>query len=345
MGMQINFGNTAFCVPGAVVDHYMRLASETQLKVLLFLLRHNGTNVTLADCAAFLRITEEQAEEAVAFWQQTEVMHEGAIPASAFSFAAPVSAVPAQTTAPAVTAASEASPSVSPVSAQRSSKEIRLDPSEIAAEIEKSPELSGLFVLAEKSLGRPVNHMEQRSLLWLNQYLNIPTEVILMLIEFCVSIEKYSISYAESIAISWQSEGIVSLEQAEAEIKRMTREHTFTDEIRKRFELKRSPTTKQRAYLEQWQKASYPMELIQYAYEITVENIEKCDFKYIDTILRGWAESGIRERKDAEALREKPKTAAVKPGKPAKPMTQREVDKMNSYLSAVNRFKKEDSDE
>ncbi len=137
----------------------------------------------------------------------------------------------------------------------------------------------------------------------------------------------------------------MTLEQAEAEIKRMTREHTFIDEIRKRFELKRTPTTKQRGYIDQWQSANYPMELIQYAYEITVENIEKCDFKYIDTILRGWAESGVRERKDAEALREKPRSAAPKTGKSTKPMTQREVDKMNSYLSAVNRFKKEDSDE
>ena len=333
MGFQINYGTFAFAVPGAVVDHYIRLAGDKELRLLLFYLRHAGENIPLEQAAAFLHLEPEQAEEAFRFWVQADVLRQGLDPAS-MPFTVPAAAPPSP---PQPEAAHDV---ISSVGAQRSSKEIKLDPSEIAAEIEKSQELTDLFALSEKRIGRPINHMEQRSLLWLHQYLNIPSEVILMLLEYCISIDKYSISYAESIAISWQTQGIVTLSQAETEIRRMTQEHTFETDIRKRFEMKRAPTTKQRSYLDLWQKAGYPMELIQYAYEITVENIEKLDFKYINTILEGWAADGVRDVASARQLREKPSPVKKKNTR-EKPLTQREVDEMNDYLSVVNRFKEE----
>lgn len=345
MGYTIHFGTCAFAVPGAAVDHFLRLANEHQLKALLLLLRHPGENITAAQIAEFLRIPVETAQDALTFWVQADVLREDGVPMTGFAFSSPQTApqhapAPAVSAAPAEPEVDAPSPVIPTVGAQRSSKEIKLDPSEIAAQLESDANLAALFTLAEKRLGRPLNHMEHRSLLWMQQYLNIPTEVILMLLEYCVSIEKYSISYAESIAISWQTEGIVTLEQAESEITRMTREHTFLSEIQKRFELRRTPTTKQRSFIERWQQAGYELELIGYAYEITVENIERADFKYINTILEGWAAEGVRDVKAARALREKNsgnrRTSAKTP-----PMTQREMDEMNDYLSVVNRFKED----
>lgn len=367
MGFSINFGMSAFAVPGAAVDHFLRLAGETELKTLLLLLRHPSEPVTAAHIAEFLRIPVESAEEALDFWVQADVLREEGAARTGFSFAAPspvpspapvtplsgapVQSVPAQSAAPPAAPVSPEPPPdpapsepISTIGTQRSSKEIKLDPSEIASQIEGDPNLAALFTLAEKHLGRPLNHMEHRSLLWMQQYLNIPTEVILMLLEYCVSIGKYSISYAESIAIRWQTDGIVTLEQAEAEITRMTREQTFLSEIMRRFELRRSPTTKQRGFLERWQKAGYSLDLIGYAYEITVENIEKADFKYIDTILTSWTNEGVRDVNAARALREnkagKRKTSAKNP-----PLTQIEIDEMNDYLSLVNRFKADYEDD
>lgn len=340
MGYTINFGSSAFAVPGAAVDHFLRLAGENEVKALLLLLRHPGEVITAAQIAEFLRIPPESAQEALTFWIQADILRADDAPMTGFAFAAPdqrntaVPEPPAQQSAPV-----SRLPDTNPIS-QRSSKEIKLDPSEIAAQIEGDVNLAALFTLAEKRLGRPLNHMEHRSLLWMQQYLNIPTEVILMLLEYCVSIEKYSVAYAESIAIRWQTEGIVTLEQAEAEITRMTREHTFENEIRRRFELKRSPTSRQRSFIEQWQRAGYALDLISYAYEITVENIERADFKYINTILEGWAAEGIRDVSAARSLREK-NTGKRSASAKTPPMSQREIDQMNDYLSLVNRFKED----
>ena len=62
-----------FGVPNAVVDQYLKLATPSQLKVLLYLLRHSGRQVDTAELAQALTISGELAEEAVLFWQQTEL--------------------------------------------------------------------------------------------------------------------------------------------------------------------------------------------------------------------------------------------------------------------------------
>ena len=333
MGFQINYGGFAFAVPGDVVDHYIRLADSDKLKVLLFVLRHAQENVTAAAAAEYLRISEDAAQEALQFWEQADVLRSGTVQqGTAFAFAAPAASA-------AVPPASDSS-----IGTQKSSKEIKLDPSEIAEAIEGSEVLSGLFMLAEKHLGRPLNHMEQRSLLWMSQYLNIPGEILLMLIRYCVSNDIFSVSYVESIAVRWQSQGILTLEAAEAEIERMTKDHTFTGEIRRMFELKRNPTTKQKSYIELWQNAGYPMELIHYAYEIAIERIEKADFKFINTILENWITNGVKTLEDAQKLQAQPRPAKSR-SKPQPPVTQEKLDTMNEYLSLVNRFKEDDTNE
>ena len=60
-----------FGVPNAVVDQYLKLATPSQLKVLLYLLRNNGQTVDHSEIAKALAISEELVEEAALFWSQT----------------------------------------------------------------------------------------------------------------------------------------------------------------------------------------------------------------------------------------------------------------------------------
>ena len=53
-----------FGVPNAVVDQYLKLATPSQLKVLLYLLRNNGQTVDHSEIAKALAISEELVEEA-----------------------------------------------------------------------------------------------------------------------------------------------------------------------------------------------------------------------------------------------------------------------------------------
>ncbi len=326
MDYQVNFGcwGNVFAVPTAVVDHFLRLASDVQLKVLLYLLRNGGQNVSAASVAEYFRITEEQAEEAVEFWIQANILqpsHEAAVKQQ-FAFHPPAEAVPQPPKL-------EERPKT-----QRGSKEIKLDPSEIAHTLERSQELKDLFQCCENLFGRLLNHMEQRSLIWIHSYLGMRSEVLLTLLGYCVSIDKVSMSYAESIAISWMEQDITTLEQAETEIKRLTAEHSYLSRIRRMFEMQHAPTSQQKKYIELWRTAGYSMELLQYAYEITLESIEKLNFKYINTILEKWTAQGITTPEQAQKLRK-----ASSASKSA--ATAQDPAELDEYLSVVNRFRKE----
>lgn len=329
MEYQVNIGywGNLFAVPTTVVDHFSRLASETQLKVLLYLLRNAGQSINAARIAEFFRITEEQAEEAVEFWVQANILQlpseNTAAQKNSFDFA------------PVPPPAKPAEKSTSKAAVQRNSSEIKLTPSEIAASLEKSPVLRDLFTCTETLFGRMLNHMEQRSLLWIHDYLGMSSEVLMILLGYCVSIGKVSVSYAEAIAIRWMEEEILTMQQAEAEIARLTTEHTFVSEIRKRFDMRRKPTTSQQEYIDMWQNAKYPLDLIQYAYELTIEKIDKLNFKYINTILEKWASQDIHTVEQAQKMQ---KTHSAAQASSASVQSAAELDE---YLSVVNRFRKD----
>ncbi len=331
MEYQVNFGcwGHVFAVPDAVVDHFIRLASESQLKVLLYLLRNDGQGIPSDQIASALHITKEQAEEALEFWVQANILQDSRTASAApnFDFMPPAQGV-----------VTEIAPAPPAAKVQHSSRDIKMDPSEIAHSLEGSQELKDLFTCAETLFGRILNHMEQRSLLWIHSYLGLRSEVILTLLGYCVSIDKISMSYAESIAISWVDAEILTLEQAEAEIKRLTEQRSFTASIQRMFGMNRKPTSQQQKYIDGWKTAGYSMELIEYAYELTIESIDKLNFKYINTILEKWSGLGITSPEQARQMRQdysKSQKSA------ASGMTPQEVEEMNDYLSLVNRFGKE----
>lgn len=325
MDYHVNLGcwGNVFVVPSAVADHFLRIASESQIKVLLYLLRNQ--NVSSAKISDYLRITEEEADDAIAFWVQANILQAQDLKETTqeFAFAAPA----ATSTAPHAVEKTE-KPKV-----QRGSKEIKLDPSEIAHSLENSQELKDLFSCVETLFGRMLNHMEQRSLIWIHSYLGMRSEVLLTLLGYCVSIEKISMSYAESIAISWTEKEILTLEQAESEIRRLTSSHSFLSDIRKMFEMQHGPTSQQKKYIESWQEKRYSLELIRYAYELTIESIEKLNFKYINTILEKWESQGIATLEQAQQQRTSGKKISEK--------IQQDASQLDDYLRVVNRFRED----
>lgn len=278
--MTITIKNNAWCsmfgVPTCVVDQYLKLATPSQLKVLLYLLRNGSQSMEAAQVAEALNLTAELVEEAVLFWQQTDL----------FDKEPEEKPVP---TAP------------QPVAAmQRSSSEVQLQPTEMAAAIRTSGDLQTLFRMTEQQLGRPINHMEQRSLVWLHDYLGFQSDMILTVLGYCYSVDKSSIAYAERILIDWWNQGITTLQQAQSTIKQMEQSRTYLSRIMKLFEMHRNPTPKQKEYIEQWQQKNIPFDLIRYAYEKTIEQTDKLSFPYINRILTVWADAGFQNRLEVD---------------------------------------------
>lgn len=301
MDFKANSGvwGTMFGVPCIVADNFLKLATGEQLKVLLYILRCAGRSCSDEEIAMNTGISVQQAADAVMFWEQVNVL----IPQSP----SPVSTImsspqPVQTEAVNEIKAPEPIPEQTENIKSVPRQKQNLNPSEIAKMISESNEIAELFKIAEAALGT-LSHTQQNSLIWMYSYLGLKLEVIVTLIYYCISIEKTSSGYIEKIACDWADNDINTLNAAQEEVQRLTMFNDFTGKIMKKFEMIRRPTPKQNEFIEQWKNAGFSLDLIGYAYEKTIEQINKLSFDYINKVLLSWKDSGfttVKQVRDAE---------------------------------------------
>lgn len=287
-----------FGVPTAVVDKYLKLATPSQLKVLLYLLRHQCSEINTEQISTALSMNEELIEEAVLFWEQTELF--STVSETSSEIPKANSAYTQQTTQEKKSESKPISISTPVAAAQRSSGEVTLTPSEIASELKKNPDMMELFKMAEQLLGEPLNHMQQRSLLWQYQYLKIPSDIILTIMSYCRSIDKNSIQYTERMICTWWGKGLCTMQQINDAIVKDQESRSYHGLIARTLDMQRPPTPKQREFFDNWQQLNIPIDLIRYAYEKTIEQTNKLSLPYMNKILINWSNSGYKTREEVD---------------------------------------------
>lgn len=271
---------SVFAVPNAVVDNYIKLANEAALKVLLYALRNNGKALDLAEAVQSLNLKEEQIEEAFLFWENANIIKKDIKTLN--------NSTPLDPSLEKITVDSPVKKSSIP-----SGTGYGLKPSEIAQRIENSEDVRVMFNMAEISFGRPLNHTEQRSFIWMHDYLGMSADVLITIAAYCISIEKGNIKYIETLVSDWSEKGINTLELVQDEIKILEEKNSFNGKIMKAFGMIRRPTAKQQELIDSWKNKGYSLELIEYAYEKTIEAIDKLNFPYINKILENWYSQGL----------------------------------------------------
>ena len=323
LSLTTNGWGMMFGVPVAVVDKYLKLATPSQLKVLLYLLRHQFSEINTAEIAKNLSMNEELIEEALMFWEQTELF------SSSNTESKPKpSEVQIQ---PPMASVSEITKTNTTVAvAQRSSGEVTLTPSEIASELQKNNGMMEHFRMAEQLIGEPLTHMQQRSLLWQYQYLQVPGDIILTVLSYCRSIDKTSLQYEEKLLFTWWNQGICTMQQINDAIVKDQESRSYHGTVARTLDMKNKPTPKQREYFDSWQAMNIPIDLIRYAYEKTVEQTDKRSMPYMNKILTDWSKAGYKTReevdmgdkiaKNSESIKAKKSSSAKKGSIPESPM-------------------------
>lgn len=298
-GFNCGIWGNIFGVPSIVADGFLKIADGSQLKVLLYLLRNNGKSFDIQEIAETLDLPEDEVSDSVLFWEQHGILpsdNESSLPAVNSIF----SAVPASL------------PEYLPerqknyISCSRDSSDgLNITPSEISDMLKSTPQLRDLFTISEKYFEH-FNFAVQRSLIWIYQYLGLPIEVIIMIIEYCISINKTYIWEIETIALKFRSNGIDSFELAKSEINRLKDEmenRSFIEKIKRMFEMKSNPSANHRNYIINWKLEKYPDELIRLAYDKAKESTgykARPPIEYTDTILKSWKEKNITTVEQAE---------------------------------------------
>ncbi|WP_097027705.1 DnaD domain protein [Clostridium peptidivorans] len=154
----------------------------------------------------------------------------------------------------------------------------------------------------EKLLGRPLSSKEMTMYIgWIKDYAFLP-EVILLLIQYCVSKGKTDCRYIETIAIAWYDANIKSIEDAQAFIKKHENKWTNMRKILAYLGIKDGEIMKpQEEMLTKWLYTyGFSMDIIHRACDICFQRINKADFKYIDGILNSWQRDGIKTLEDID---------------------------------------------
>ena len=314
MNYQFNFGFHAFSVPSAVVDNFLRVATETQLKVLLCLLRYPDNPPDAAQTASFLKIPQEQAEEAIEFWTNFNILlekNDSGQNQLSFDFFA---SAPEQksSSAPMSSPEPEQKPSSAPEPAPPAKKLkeydsrqelMKLSNADIVRMAEQSPDIMKLVRESKKYYLRDQNPTELRSLVWMYEYLGFPVKVILMMMDCCQQLGTFDPRHLEKMAAKWWERGIMTVPEAEKKVKELLDSYTYQSYLCRIFELQEKPTQSQKKFMKQWQEAAYPEELLRYARDLCVESKSKIKFDYMDAILKNWSENNITTVAEAEAAR------------------------------------------
>jgi len=303
MGIKVNpaaWTSAAFAMPTTVVDEHLRRASGQQLKVLLYALRHNGVALEEAQLAEGTGLSIEDVKDAAQYWIETGFLfRDGTAPA------------PVETTT-----------TSSPKPAAKEVVELpQTVPShdEVAARALEDPNIRGLFNEAQAKLGRTIGYSNQAKLLMMVDEYGLPPEVILTIIEYAVRHGKTSMSYISAVGKNWASEGVDSLEAAMDKLEQMDRSDRLWKEFQGSFTQDAPKYSDSRAaFVRKWRlEYKQSPELIHYAYEKMINQINKVNFSYMDKILESWHNDGLNSPVDV--LQSEKKTGKSTAGKKSAP--------------------------
>lgn len=173
---------------------------------------------------------------------------------------------------------------------------------DISSVIDGDPQLRALCEMSQEMLGKTLGNNDIETLYWFYDRLGFSPEVIAMLLEYCVSLGKRNMKYIEKVAITWHENNIATIEEAQAYIDRAANRNDYISSLVKLFGIEDRKLSKtEKLYLEEWRdELDMSRDMVALAYEYCIMAISKLSFPYINTILRRWAEQGIRTIQDAE---------------------------------------------
>ena len=310
MSYQINLGQwrSVFVVPSSVVDQHIKIASEAQLKVLLYLLRHSGEENSAEQLGETLRLSEEEVQNAVDFWIERDLLvkqNDTLTPANAPQSATVDTSAPAQT---------EESPKKPRTIISRA---WRPDPMFVSKLLQENKILADLMDDVQRILNKPLSPGDTATIVMLYDSFGLPCEVILMLLTYLDEIGSANMRAIERYGIQWADKGIKTVIDAEQETTRMKESREAWGSVSKLLGIHNvgNPTKAQMENADRWVNTwQFSDEMITEAYERCVNTKGAYNISYINAILKRWYEKGIKSldtlKTEESANRKKPKSKA-----------------------------------
>lgn len=332
-----------FPVPSQIVDKHIRLAGATQLKALLWLLRHASDTVNIEELSAAIGQKPADTIDALQYWLENGIIatddstaEDGPKRRKDDVKTTPVEKESKESKESKENKESKDVAAPKTPTDQEQEKELDKDkdkekdkpktlpalpvakPSyeQILARAKESPEIKYLFSEAQMKLGRTIGYDAQCTLLMMHDQYGLPVEVILMILEYAVSVNKIAYSYISGIGRDWGEKEIDTIEKADEQITSLRTVNSLWKKFSAMAGLTNPrPTAAQVPYLRSWGTAMrYDVEMIYLAYEQMANHCQKLSLPYMDKVLKTWYNAGIKTPEDVEKAG-KERTAQKSKGK------------------------------
>lgn len=286
--------DSVFILPNCVVDKHIKLAGALQIKVLLWIFRHVGEEFEVKDIADSLSASCADVKDAMHYWFETgildkfQVLHninqsddvcDDGVKGDNLKIAK-MSKSESKADRPKLTY---------PVRYQKTNVK------DISSRINESEEIKTLMQEAQQILGKTITNSDSAILLALHDRDGLPVDVILMLLQYVVSIGKKNMSYIDKVGRSWSEQEIDTLEKAENKIIQLNEENVLWSKFEKIIGIEhRSPTSVEKEAVLRWMSEwKYDDKMLKEAYDRCVNANGKYVVKYIDSIICRWHRQGI----------------------------------------------------
>lgn len=192
-------------------------------------------------------------------------------------------------------------------------KEVKVEPDappqygqkDVTLAMKEGSGFSFLVSEMQRCLGRFLSPADLETLLILYDYLALPPEVILLLVNWCIekiekkygSGRKPTLSQIKKEAFRWHRQGVDTLESAETYLHTL---HVRTEAVNRLLPLVgilgREAVEAERRYLENWGEMGFEDDAIRLAYEKTVLKKQSMNWPYMNSILRSWHQKNLHTK-------------------------------------------------
>lgn len=311
----INMGqwNSVFAVPSCVVDEHMKLSGAAQLKVLLYMLRHSGEEITLDALAFAIGQKPSDTQDALDYWVNCGLLADRNRQTAGSTETASPEAIAVNETVPAVPEAAIKNALGLPADkkAPAAREKIRYPFDECMKYVAEDEQLKNMLTAVEATLGKQLTHTEVTCFVTLVKWHGLPCTVVPMLAQYCKSIGKSSMSYIEATGIGWAADEIDNFEKAEKKISALTAKRRAWNTVRSALEIpERKATDSELKYCDLWINMQHiDVDLVRHAYDKCVNKNGKLSFAYMNGIIKRYFEQGITDAPSALKLDEQNRAA------------------------------------
>lgn len=329
------------------IDYYMTHANGEFVKVYLYLVRLMSFKapVSVADIADHFNLTEKDICRAIKYWITQDVMKLNYNQAGELTG---ITLLPLKEKKNDTDILSRDNIALFKMPEDKPTNDVKKETPKketfspaLAAKFNNDEAFSDIIFEVETYFGKNLSAKDMETLIYIYDGLKFSSELMEYLIEYCVTLNKKSMRYAESVAKSWYQQGIRTKDEAKEAGQKY---NPLYRSIFKQLGISRTePTSIETAYIETWNKdMGFELSIILEACKkAVIAKPNSANFAYVNGILENWYKNGVKSIRDIDKLdREYASQKSQARGQTAKVM-----NKPNSFGTFASRDMGDEIDE